>query len=105
MIADCLYGGGDDLLEGDGGRGVLFGGAGNDSFKFEARDGVDRIGDFEDGIDRVLFDIDGLQFADLDIRDNARGDAVVTYGPDNTTIVLSDVSASTLMRGDFIFDN
>lgn len=104
--ADLLIAGdGNDTLAGDNGDDRLVGGVGDDIFKFESRDGDDIVRDFEIGSDRVLFDIDGLNFKDLTIRDNAAGDAVITWDdPAGSSIRLDDVSAADLSRGDFIFD-
>ena len=61
--ADLLYGeAGDDYLNGGAGADRLYGGSGNDYmlggtgadvFVFELGNGIDRIGDFELGLDRV----------------------------------------------------
>jgi Ca2+-binding RTX toxin-like protein len=105
--ADVLRGGkGADELNGDDGDDLLFGGAGADVFKFESREGSDTIGDFKSGVDRVLFDIDGLSFNDLDIANNNAGDAVITWGdPTGSSITLDGVDASALSRSDFFFDS
>jgi Ca2+-binding RTX toxin-like protein len=105
--ADELRGGaGDDTLDGGAGNDLLVGGRGDDVFEFESRDGRDTIADFQAGSDRIRFDIDNLSFNDLTIRNNAQGDAVITWNdPDNARIVLDDVDASALSRNDFIFDN
>ena len=102
---DRLFGqGGADRLEGDFGNDTLLGGAGADRFRFEAREGRDTIGDFQNGLDRIVFDIDNLDFNDLTIRGDGRGDTIVTYGAANATIVLDDVNPATITRADFVFD-
>lgn len=102
---DRLFGqGGADRLEGDLGNDVLFGGGGADRFRFEAREGRDTIGDFQNGLDRIVFDIDNLNFNDLTIRGNGRGDTVVTYAATNATIILDDINPGTITRADFVFD-
>ena len=47
--------GGDDVLRGRGGDDRLYGGAGADTFVFEPAHGEDRISDFADGEDLILF--------------------------------------------------
>ena len=55
--ADLLDGGdGNDILKGGIGRDKLIGGAGADRFVFKEGWGVDRINDFEDGIDTIKLD-------------------------------------------------
>lgn len=103
---DLLRGGsGNDTLEGGSGDDVLVGGTGADIFVFEPSDnsGRDTIRDFTSGQDRILFDSDGLGFNDLDIANNGKGDAVISWGRDDS-ITLKDVDASTLSASDFIFD-
>lgn len=104
---DVLRGGkGDDELNGDNGDDMLFGGKGADTFKFESREGDDTIGDFKSGVDRILFDIDGLSFSDLNITNNDAGDAVITWSdPAGSSITLDGVNASALSNSDFFFDS
>lgn len=56
--ANTLFGNaGDDVLTGLGGADALRGGAGADTFVFlTPEDGIDVIGDFEPGIDRIVVD-------------------------------------------------
>ncbi len=89
-FADQLYGGAqDDLLNGGSGLDVLFGGGGEDvlnggassdhltggggadTFQFTVTGGIDRITDWQDGIDMLNFTSDGLGFGDF---------AVSTFG-------------------------
>ena len=104
---DRLYGGkGNDEIDGGRGDDLLFGGKGADIFKFDSRDGDDTIGDFQNGVDRIEFDIDRLGFNDLTIQNNANGDAVITWNdPAGSSITLTGVDASSLDRSDFIFDH
>jgi phospholipase/lecithinase/hemolysin len=63
---DRLYGDkGDDILDGGKDSDVLFGGKGADQFVLRAGDGIDRILDYVDGIDKFL--LDGLEFDNLTI--------------------------------------
>ncbi|WP_405404864.1 calcium-binding protein [Paracoccus sp. Ld10] len=99
--ADVLRGGyGNDRLEGGAGADVLTGGAGADSFVFRPGAGQDRITDFADGTDRIMFAAgpDGLD----DLRIIDRGlDTVIRYGGDS--IVLSNVDHLLIDAGDFVF--
>lgn len=122
-----LGGGGDDLIHGEDGADLLFGGAGSDrldggagvdmlaggsaddllfggseadQFVFAAGDGRDRIVDFEDGVDQIVFDIAGLSFAALTV--SATGtDTVVDYGTGQ--IVFEEVALASIDAGDFLF--
>lgn len=54
--ANTLWGmGGDDVLAGRAGNDQLFGGAGADQFSFAAGDGADRVRDFADNLDTLVF--------------------------------------------------
>lgn len=103
---DKLFGGaGRDFLDGGSGADRLAGGGGRDVFEFELRDGRDTIVDFQDGLDRIAFDIDDLSFSDLTIRNTRSGDAIVTWDdPAGSSIRLKDVDAAVLTRADFDFD-
>ncbi|MDZ7784148.1 MAG: hypothetical protein U5K56_14820 [Halioglobus sp.] len=65
--SDILHGGdGDDHITGGGDVDFLVGGAGADTFYWNAGDGNDVIGDFDDGGDRIH--VNGLDLASLDFR-------------------------------------
>lgn len=111
---DVLDGGdGDDGLDGEAGNDRLIGGTGNDTlsggatsgdidvFVFRLGDGNDVIVDFDDGTDVIEFDIDSLDFADLQITDEVSG-ALVAFGSGDS-ILLSGISASMLAADDFLF--
>ena len=111
---DHLYGGkGDDTLYGGrladelhGGRGddLLSGGHGRDRFVYDDADfGRDRIVDFEDGTDLLEFTGSGLQWSDLSVSNNGKGDAVVRVEGADSRIVLEGVDASLIDQSDFIF--
>lgn len=58
---DTLQGGqGNDVLRGGAGRDVLAGGMGADSFVFQIGGGFDTVRDYQQGIDRLIFDADQL---------------------------------------------
>lgn len=100
---DTLYGGGGaDSLYGGPGDDMLYGGGGADRFIFEQPGfGQDRIGDFEDGTDRLKFHT--LQWDDLSIANNGHGDAVVQVNGTDAAIVLEGIDAAQLEEDDFIF--
>ena len=111
---DHLYGGkGDDTLYGGrladalhGGRGddLLSGGHGRDRFVYDdAEFGRDRIVDFEDGRDLLDFAGSGLQWSDLSVSNNGKGDAVVRIEGSDSKIVLEGIDASLIGQDDFIF--
>ena len=94
-----IGGGGDDLILAGQGRDVLIGGKGDDHFRFGAHDGRNVVRDFDPGHDELQIR-GGLHFRDLDISDTHRG-AVVEFG--HAEVLLQDVSAHELDRGDFHF--
>lgn len=109
--ADFLFGGaGNDVLRGGGGadqltgsRGndKLWGGSGADQFIFDAtkENGVDRIKDFQDGIDQIA--LSGLTgFEDLTLSQVARG-TKITFA--DTKIVVAGIDLETLTEDDFLF--
>lgn len=122
--ADQLYGGfGDDVLNGGAGADVLIGregsdvlngGAGNDFisggseadlFLFTAGFGVDRISDFEDGIDQIAFI--GVptvaDFTDLVVTQSG-ANALITLASGGTgQVTLLNALAANIDASDFIF--
>lgn len=71
---DVLAGhGGSDTLNGGAGADLLFGGAGADSFVFMRGNGMDRVRDFQPGLDRLMIDA-ALVNGDLDgfVRNNVQ---------------------------------
>ena len=98
--ADALFGGaGRDVLEGGKGGDILVGGAGADSFVFDGVTGRDRITDFQDGADMLVFaDAAGLQ--DLRIVDHADGARIAH---DGGVVILEGVAADALNADDFLF--
>jgi Ca2+-binding RTX toxin-like protein len=103
---DKLSGGaGDDILQGGAGWDKLHGGAGSDTFVFtdEDRRWGERVGDFEDGIDKILIDTETvLSFNDLSIFVHSTLDGtVVNYG--SGSFVLLGINPSELSASDFEF--
>lgn len=104
-FADTLQGGaGEDFLHDGAGDDLMIGGADADVFVF-GRDGqFDRIGDFQDGVDRLdVSDWGRIYTASaLDITITASG-AVVSYGAESLTITKSGTAALQLTDADFLF--
>lgn len=111
--ADVIYGGsggdflaggnGSDTLIGGGGSDILVGGAGADTFRFSSADNFydDSIRDFQNGIDRIVFDFDGLGFGDLYIS-SQNGNTSIT-GAGNLALTLIGVGAAQIDESDFLF--
>ena len=101
---DILRGGGgmDTLLDGSGAD-RLSGGLGSDVFVFGIDGDVDRVLDFEDGLDRV--ELSGLSFAALSIQDMANGNVRIDYAGDRLIMRDADgtLDAADLTASDFIF--
>lgn len=98
--ADRLFGGGgDDILIGGAGADVLIGGAGADQFRFARGGGNDRIVDFQQGADQLVF-LGGLDSGDLTIR-GAAGGALIEWA--GGSALLDGVSAEALGGADFLF--
>ncbi|MBO9427805.1 hypothetical protein J7444_23910 [Labrenzia sp. R4_1] len=103
---DTLDGGtGNDIIDGGADDDVMTGGEGEDTFVFGANSGIDRITDFEAGVDKL--DITALDTTAADlvtgVTSDADGNAVVTFSSGNT-VTLVGVSASSVNDG-FFSDN
>jgi Ca2+-binding RTX toxin-like protein len=101
---DRLEGGaGNDILIGGGGNDTLVGGAGKDQFLFTgSRFGMDKIADFDDGLDKLVF---SKSFADSfsDFTVTGNGTTNVTLTCAGQSIVLQDDLAIKLSGADFMF--
>ena len=109
--ADHLYGGsGNDVLRGGRGGDWLTGGAGNDKiwggpgadyFLFDADldNGLDRIRDFDPGLDRIVIEHLG-GFDDISFRQVDRG---LRLEFQDTAIVLAGLDESQISADDFLF--
>ena len=105
--SDTLFGGvGNDVVTGGTGNDFMAGGAGADAFVFAVGNGVDRITDWQDGLDRIRIVSGNWQgqrydgFDDLTVT-QAGGNAVVSFG--GTSITLAGVQAGALNASDFVF--
>ncbi|MDK1376183.1 MULTISPECIES: calcium-binding protein [unclassified Sinorhizobium] len=87
--SDELYGdAGDDLLDGSDGANVLWGGTGIDTFQFTSAGDESTIEDFEIGTERLQFDVSlADDFSDLTIVDDINGNAHITVGDVDITLV------------------
>ncbi len=103
--ADWLFGGaGDDRLNDGRGKDVMIGGDGADIFEM-TRDGqIDRIRDFEQGLDRIdlsNWSADGIGDLDISVRDRAW---IEIAGGDEVLLVQVDDSAGFAFTAqDFLF--
>lgn len=100
---DAIQGGaGNDTILGSTGNDDLFGNAGSDIYQFAAGHGtLDRIYDFEDGIDQVAFEVSVINdIDDLALTDVFAG-VDVNYG--TGTIRILGVNAIDLTNADFVF--
>ncbi|MFN4158593.1 MAG: M10 family metallopeptidase [Gemmobacter sp.] len=108
--ADTLYGGaGADTLQGGDGNDILFGGSGADVFVFSLPTltipGLNRIEDFENGVDRIrILGVSGanadVRFAQLSVTSTAEG-AVISIR--DQVIILTGTPASLVDVSDFLF--
>lgn len=86
---DKLFGNtGNDRIDGGMGRDILIGGGGADVFVLKANSSVDRVKDFQLGVDRI--EIADAGFATL--GSNGRGRLVVDYGDSGARLVLQDLA-------------
>jgi Ca2+-binding RTX toxin-like protein len=106
--ADDLIGGdGDDRLNGGEGFDVLTGGAGADQFIMSgASFDNDRVTDFEDGVDLIVFrpSTGVTSFDDIiDIRQTADGDVVIETTAGNVRLEDVDLNLVDITEADFFF--
>jgi Ca2+-binding RTX toxin-like protein len=101
---DLLQGGaGDDKLIGGAGRDILEGGAGRDRFQMATGGGRDVVLDFEPGEDRIdlsAYDLSGFRKVEK-LMDDTRDGVLIDLGA-GTSILLRDVKAEELGKGDFM---
>ncbi len=100
-------GGGADFLHDGAGADTLLGGAGEDVFIFDHDGSVDRISDFQDGVDRLDVSSWGRIYSaqSLQIAPTSTG-AEITYGDERliiTSATGAPLAASAFTNADFIF--
>ncbi len=98
---DKLYGdAGDDVLEGGLGDDVLIGGAGADEFTALGLHGTNKVIDFEDGVDKIVYVGGPEGFADLTIT-KVGGNTHVTTA--EGVFYLSGIDIADVTEADFEF--
>ncbi len=99
---DTLVGGdGSDRMIGGGGKDTLRGGTDADTFVISVGTGVDRVLDFEDGIDRIGL-AGGLKFSQLRVRE-VDGQTLVELRSNGADLLMIDnIDVSDLGASDFI---
>ncbi|WP_036700764.1 hypothetical protein [Paracoccus sanguinis] len=85
---------------GDGRQRGPAGGAGADRFVFLPGDGADRVADFEDGLDRLVFDAPGSGPAAFQVIDQGPDAVVVCLG---LRVLLSGVNHALISAADLAF--
>ncbi|GLQ24203.1 hemolysin [Algimonas ampicilliniresistens] len=98
---------GDDRVTGGNGDNIVLGGTGADVF-YQAGRGIDRILDFQIGIDKIELSASVASFADLvaaaqDVTDVNGDSFVIISNGDNGQFVLANLSIADLSESDFIF--
>jgi Ca2+-binding RTX toxin-like protein len=98
---------GDDRVTGGNGDNIVLGGTGADTF-YQSGTGIDRVLDFQIGIDKIELSSSVTSFQALiagaeDIIDTNGNSFVVLSNGDNGMFVLSNLSAADLSESDFIF--
>lgn len=98
---DVLNGGaGKDELFGDAGKDVLIGGDDADRFSFRKADGINRIRDFEDGVDIIRILEGAKRFNQLTIK-NSGDDVSIKFAA--TEIIVENTEPGELTKADFLF--
>jgi len=98
---------GDDRVTGGNGDNIVLGGTGADVF-YQAGTGIDRILDFQIGIDKIELSSSVTSFQALiagaqDITDVNGNSFVILSNGDNGLFVLANLSIADLSESDFIF--
>lgn len=96
---DKLEGGaGNDTLTGGSGADKLWGGAGADTFVFSGNHGLDKIYDFEDGVD--IFYMSSEDFAGLEFV-QSNDDVIIMNEDKDSLIWVYDTDVSKITEADF----
>jgi len=97
---DQLFGqDGDDVLDGGAGNDQYTGGAGADTFVANVGDGLDKIRDFEDGVD--LIKMIGQSWGEIQLTQNG-SDVDVEYG-NGDVLTIENTSVADITEADFNF--
>lgn len=95
---DTLKGnGGGDTLEGGKGNDKLFGNGGADEFVIASNGGTDKVKDFQDNTDTLVFDINGINSVSdaLDAASKTGSDVTFSFA-DGTTLIVEDIAKNAL---------
>ena len=100
---DSLVGGnGNDNIAGGTGNDTLAGGPGNDIFEFGVGDDVDRISDFDSGVDRIA--LSGLaSFSEVQNASTEVGPDLAIGVTIDDVLIIENFSLAELDAGDFLF--
>jgi len=97
-----LGGDGNDVLNGKAGNDTLYGQAGADTFLFEHGTGVDTVGDFVAGTDKIDLTAIGYSWQQVQNAFHQNGaDLAIDLG-NGDSVVLHGVTASQLQQSDFV---
>jgi serralysin len=100
--ADVISGGsGNDRIDGGPGNDTLRGGPGADVFVFRPGSGVDRIADFEPGLDRIELPGQSWEAVRSGLADGAGGTVLDLGGGD--LLLLTGIDPLALSADDFLF--
>jgi Ca2+-binding RTX toxin-like protein len=94
---------GDDAINGGRGDDTLTGGSGRDAFTFDRNGDIDRIKDFEDGLDwiRTSYIRSASDFNALEISSIKGGDLLLDFGHDNR-LILEGIAEADFTIADFL---
>ncbi|WP_420860958.1 M10 family metallopeptidase C-terminal domain-containing protein [Algirhabdus cladophorae] len=95
-----LGGGGNDRLQGGKGDDQLRGGNGADRFQFSSGDGTDIVLDFDDGVDKIVFQSGVASFDNLTLIDENNETIIIATG---LVIQLKGVAVDLVDVDDFVF--
>ena len=95
-------GGGNDILNGKAGNDTLYGQAGADTFVFEHGTGIDTVGDFVAGTDKIDLTAIGYSWQQVQNAFHQNGaDLAIDLG-NGDSVILHGVTASQLQQSDFV---
>ncbi len=107
--SDILFGNnGNDILYGGPGNDTLWSGTGSDFFELTrgTNVGVDRVKDYQDGIDKFLlsdrFGLGSLEFSDLTITQNGNNAQIKITETNQLLAIVDNTNAEQLNSNDFV---